>query len=75
MWFDRATFMQLAEGLVMKRNRRGECIVVDHLEKDFERAQRLLDKGGCVFLTMGGKTVSEMRKVDGAYVERLCVGP
>jgi len=71
---DRAGFMAWVEGKLMTRDRSGKVTVGDTLEN--EEAEKVLDAGGTVVLTVQGKLFSTIRynKKQKACVEKRLRG-
>ena len=70
---NRTLFIKWTEGILLERDRNGKCIVLDgahHFEALCEQAVLSLNKGETVYLTEGGRRVTQLTQQEGAYVEK-----
>jgi hypothetical protein len=64
---DRRNFLRWVDGDLLIRDRKGRCLVGDHI--DHEKAQAAMDRGEVIGLTNQGQVVSTMRLTPEGYVE------
>lgn len=73
---NRTLFMAWVDGILLDRNRKGQCIITDDkiLQEKFKAAEKAMDDGQTIYLTNdAGRIITQMR-VEGAgeaagYVE------
>jgi hypothetical protein len=67
---NRHLFMAWTEGVILDRDRKGNCLVTDHLDGKFTAAEKAMDRGETIYLTDDdGKVVTRMRVEGDGYVE------
>lgn len=70
---NRRLFIKWTQGILLERDRSGKCIVLDGSEfaRKCAEAEAALGKGGLVYLTEGGKRVTQVMVGKTGYEEVL----
>jgi len=69
----RQGFMLWTQGILMDRDREGNVVIGDDTKN--EEAEKALERGEEIGLTINGRLVSTMKLEDGAFVEKLYSAP
>ena len=69
IYCDRESFQFWTEGILFERDSGGACVVGDNAE--FEQAEKYLDEGKKIGLTVKGELKTIMQLKDGVYKEEF----